>query len=121
MQLRLNKPWEELVPERVAKATGALGVYQIADSGGRVLVIGYAGGRSLFGLRGEVDAELKRRGPGHRFRLEVNMQYMTRWQELLMLHQADHGDLPPGNAEFRQRRLGRLGPWDQKATGQAKS
>ena len=112
MQLRLNKPWEELTPDAVSHATAALGVFQIADPEGRVVYIGYAGGKAPFGLRGRLGEELKRRGAGHRFRLEVNMQYLTRWQELLMLHQADHGALPPGNAEDRPRRLGRLGPWN---------
>lgn len=110
MQLRLNKPWEELTPGAVARVTATLGVFQIADAAGRVLYIGYAGGKAPFGLRGRLGEELKRRGPGHRFRLEVNMQYLTRWQELLMLHQADHSALPEGNAEDHPRRLGRLGP-----------
>lgn len=115
MQLRLNKPWEELTPDAVRRQTAALGVFQIADTSGRVVYIGYAGGKAPFGLRGRLGEVLKRRGPGYRFRLEVNMQYLTRWQELLMLHQADHGSLPEGNAEDRPRRLGRLGPWPKEA------
>ena len=27
------------------------------------------------------------------------MQYQSRWRELLMLHQAEHGTLPPENAD----------------------
>jgi hypothetical protein len=36
------------------------------------------------------------------------MQYLTRWQELLMIHEADHGVVPSGNE--RPRSLGRLHP-----------
>ena len=54
MQLRLTKPWLDFTPERVAKVSGQLGVYQLATDDGSVLYIGYAGGRSLFGLRSEL-------------------------------------------------------------------
>ena len=37
------------------------------------------------------------------------MQYRTRWFELLMVHQADHGHLPPDNAK-NPPPLGRLSP-----------
>ncbi len=36
------------------------------------------------------------------------MQYLTRHRELLMLHQADHGRIPPENDP--PPRLGRLHP-----------
>jgi hypothetical protein len=45
-----------------------------------------------------------------RFRYEVNQQYTTRYQELLMLHVADHGTLPVVNAADPPVRLGRLSP-----------
>lgn len=108
MRLRLDKPWEELTPALVEGLSGQLGVYAISDKAGETLFIGFAGGRSLFGLRGELQREMAARGPGHRFRLEVNMQYQSRWRELLMLHQADHGALPPENAANPPRKLGRL-------------
>ena len=66
---------------------------------GAVLYIGHAGGRSPFGLRSELQRELQDAAPGHQFRVEVNMQYRTRWLELLMVHEADHGSLPPDNAK----------------------
>jgi hypothetical protein len=37
------------------------------------------------------------------------MQYLTRHQELLMLHVADHGAVPDGN-RGEEVRLGRLSP-----------
>jgi hypothetical protein len=35
---------------------------------------------------------------------------MSRYDELLMVHAADYGALPPGNAADGRRRLGRLSP-----------
>ena len=70
--------------------------------------IGYAGGKSLFGLRGEIERVVEtRQGRPALFRCEVNMQYMSRYQELLMVHLADHGRLPRENDE-RPDRMGRL-------------
>ena len=50
------------------------------------------------------------RGAGCQFRVEVNQQYRSRWFELLMVHQADHGSLPPDNAKNPPPNLGRLSP-----------
>jgi len=110
MQLRLDKPWRALTPEEATRLPGQLGVYQIADAKGAVLFIGHAGARSPFGLRSELQREAKERGAGCQFRVEVNMQYRTRWFELLMVHQADHGGLPPDNAKNPPPNLGRLSP-----------
>ncbi len=109
MSIRLEKPWLPLSEEEVNALPGQLGVYEISDPAGATLFIGYAGGRSLFGLRSELSAECQRRdGANARFRYEVNMQYLTRHLELLMLHQADHGRIPPENDP--PPRLGRLHP-----------
>lgn len=108
MQLRLDKPWIDLTPEHAAALPGQLGVYQLADEAGQVVYIGFAGGKSLFGLRSAVSAHVGRAGIS-RFRCEVNMQYQTRYQELLMLHVADHGEVPALNANDRPVHLGRLG------------
>jgi hypothetical protein len=111
MAIRMEKPWTELTPEAVKKLPGQLGVYQLADAGGRVIYIGFAGGRSLFGLRSELERALRERpGSATRFRTEVNQQYTTRYQELLMLHVADHGSLPVANQANPPPRLGRLSP-----------
>jgi hypothetical protein len=111
MAIRMEKPWTELTPEAVAALPGQLGVYQLADAEGRVVYIGFAGGRSLFGLRGELERALQERPAGAaRFRIEVNQQYTTRHLELLMLHVADHGSLPVVNAADPPPRLGRLSP-----------
>ncbi len=108
MAIRLVKPWRALEADEVARLPGQLGIYEVAGPSGAVLFIGVAGGRSRFGLRGELETELARRGPGFRFRVEVNVQYHTRYRELLMLHRADHGALPPENEA--PPGLGRLRP-----------
>jgi hypothetical protein len=107
MSIRLEKPWTPLTAEAEADLPGQLGVYEIADAEGVTLFIGYAGGRSLFGLRSEVgrESECRREGSA-RFRYEVHTQYMSRYQELLMIHQAEHGRLPSENRP--PLRLGRL-------------
>lgn len=109
MGVRLEKPWRPLEAENVAQLRGELGVYQLADADGSVVRIGYAGGRTLFGLRGELEAALAKREAAQ-FRTEVTAGYISRWEELLMVHKADFGQLPPGNAADAPRRLGRLSP-----------
>jgi hypothetical protein len=106
----MNKPWLPLTLESVNRLKGQLGVYQIQDPSGQVVFIGYAGGRSQFGLRGELERELANRDPGHNFRYEVSMQYMTRYKELLMVHAADQGELPADNRKAPPHRLGRMSP-----------
>ena len=61
-------------------------------------------------LLDQAQRELKERGAGCQFRVEVNMQYRTRWLEMLMVHQHDHGSLPPDNAKNPPPALGRLSP-----------
>ena len=92
MAIRLEKPWIELTPEAVKALPGQLGVYQLADAEGRVVYIGFAGGRSLFGLRSELERALKERPAGAaRFRTRSTSNTRSRYQELLMLHVADYG------------------------------
>ncbi len=111
MSIRLEKSWRVLNETEVSRLGGELGVYQLADEQGHVIRIGYAGGRSLFGLRGELKNELARQpGAQRRFRFEITSQYMSRYEELLMIHKADHGDLPEENIADRGRRIGRIHP-----------
>ncbi len=111
MAIRMTKPWVELNATNVKALTGQLGVYQLADASDQVVLIGMAGGRSLFGLRGEVEKALKTPPAGAvKFRVEVNQQYTTRWQELLMVHVHDHGALPVVNSQDPPPKLGRLSP-----------
>ncbi len=109
MGVRMEKPWRELTAANVATLAGELGVYQLADAEGVIVRIGYAGGRTLFGLRSELEAALKG-GEAAKFRTEVTSAYLSRFEELLMVHAADHGALPAGNGAETSRRIGRLSP-----------
>lgn len=109
--LGIRGEWRPLTAEAVAKLPGSLGVYEVGDAGGNALYIGYAGGRSLFGLRSGLGDYLARHSRQEaQFRVELNMQYMSRWNELLMDHQSRHGALPPHNPEEDAFALGHLGP-----------
>ena len=110
MAIRMTKPFTPLGPETMQKLTGQLGVFQLADAEGRVVYIGFAGGRSVFGLRSEVMKAAEEVVGARSFHVEVNQQYTTRYQELLMLHFHDHGDVPAGNKGKPLPRLGRLSP-----------
>ena len=74
--------------------------------------IGFAGGRSLYGLKGEVRDLAARIPDATQVRWEVNTAYQSRFRELLWAHNADFGELPKYNVEFNHRpaRLGRLSP-----------
>jgi hypothetical protein len=85
-----------------------MGVYELGDAAGAVIFVGYAGGRSRFGLRGEIEAQAARFAAASGFRYEVTTAYLTRYQELLMAHRADFGTLPAGNGDVPG--LGRLSP-----------
>lgn len=102
----MDKPWRPF--ENLDALPGHMGVYEIGDDDGVVLFVGYAGGRSLFGLRGEIQAAVERIPGASRFRYEVTTAYLTRYQELLMAHRAHSGHLPRDNADVAG--LGRLSP-----------
>lgn len=95
----------------IAKVGGHTGVFEIRDATRKVVFIGYAGGNSRMGLRGELSTTLSTAGPGARleFRCEVNSNYLSRFQELLMVHVHDMGEPPRDNREFPGR-LGVLSP-----------
>jgi hypothetical protein len=110
MGIELSKRWRPLTAEEVAKVPGQLGIFELGNDEGRVLFIGMAGGKSPFGLRSEIERHADTpTGGATQFRYEVNMQYQTRYRELLMAHQARHGALPPGN-RLQRHNLGRLSP-----------
>ena len=109
MGIRLTKPFLALTTEEIAKVSATLGVFELADADGRVIFVGFAGGRSLFGLRG-ILMDCLSQTAASQFRYEINTAYLTRYQELLMVHIADHGGLPLENDESDKLNLGRLSP-----------
>jgi hypothetical protein len=112
MAVRMSKPWRPLNAAEADKVAGNLGVYQLANEAGEIVYIGVAGGKSLFGLRGEIQAKAGTPPEGAtQFRLEVNTSYRTRHRELLMAYMFDNeGRLPPLNPPDDGRGLGRLSP-----------
>jgi hypothetical protein len=103
----LHKPWRRWEAGRAfaREIPNSLGVYEIADEHGEIIYIGMAGGKSLFGLRGELTRQFEGRANavvaarGRQFRFEENMQYMTRFRDLLQRFNEDHSRLPPGNEQ----------------------
>ena len=104
--LRLEKPWLPSVLA-LAQVRGQMGVYQLANDAGALIYMSYAGGRSLGGLRGEITRCLAEQPAATQVRYEITTSYLSRYKELLMLYQAEHGDLPAHNPRVR---LGRLRP-----------
>lgn len=103
--------WTALTRAVVDALPGQLGVYEIADADATIIKIGYAGGLEPFGLRSALGTELDNRAAdgSFEFRLEFTHAYLTRWQELLMVYQATHGELPIECRELITP-LGRLNP-----------
>jgi hypothetical protein len=111
MPIEMTKPWRPFDRIEVGRLPGQTGVFELADSDGNVLYIGMAGGKTKFGLRGELEKELKAPGEATRYRVEVNTMYLSRHEELLMAYAAEHGTLPPWNvARGKARMKGRLSP-----------
>jgi hypothetical protein len=107
----MDKSWIPLNTENVAKLAAHLGVYQLANDGGEIVYIGMAGGRSLFGLKGELKKAAAEPPAGAtQFRYEVNMSYRTRRRELLQAYISDHGALPAANSDTDENNLGRIRP-----------
>jgi hypothetical protein len=108
--VRITGPWLPLDEAHVERLGGHMGVYELASADGEVSRIGFAGGRSVFGLRGELRSALADTADGAaRFRYEVTTSYLSRYRELLMVHVADHGSVPAGNVND-DLQLGRLSP-----------
>lgn len=105
MGIRLNKPWRART--ELARVPGQVGVFELADEAGHVCFIGVADARSLFGLRSAIEAGFTAVPAAVSFRFESTSAYHTRYRELLMVHKADHGELPQANAPMR---LGTLHP-----------
>ena len=109
MSIRLTKPWVALDAIELDDIPAQLGVFQVADADERILYIGYGGGRSRFGLRTAIASALERCPAATLVRYETTHGYLSRWEELLMIHQHEVGLLPPANDPLDAPR-GRLDP-----------
>jgi hypothetical protein len=111
MAVRMNKAWRALEPEAIAALPGHLGVFQLGDDDGNIVLIGCADARTKFGLRGELQDILAAPPPlATQFRIESTMAYRTRHLELLQVYVHDHGTLPSANTGIDITRLGVIGP-----------
>lgn len=106
MAIRLTKPWQSIA-EIEGALKGQMGVFELADKDGQVLYIGFAGGKSLFGLKGAVTEATHLSPDITQFRVEVTTAYQTRYRELLMVYIVDHGHYPTLNEPIN---LGQLSP-----------
>lgn len=110
MSIRLAKPWLDIDRLDRDDIPAQLGVFEIADADENVIFIGYGGGRRPFGLRSAIDEELDRLGTRARLvRFELTHGYLSRWEELMMVHRHDHGRPPAANDNATAPR-GRLTP-----------
>lgn len=78
----IRHPWAPLTATAVRQCPVSVGVYELADETGRPIEFGYAGGRTLFGLRGELRGVLSSASAPLLFRYEVNAQYLDRYHDL---------------------------------------
>lgn len=102
--LQIRSAWLPLEEMEIQRLEPATGVYELRVDG-EIRRIGYAGARSHFGLRGELGS-LVGEVLGAEFRAEVTSAYLTRWHELLGVHLANHGSVPPGNQDAREQPVG---------------
>lgn len=111
MAVRLSKTWTPFDSAHVQAITGHLGVYQLGNAHGDIVYIGVAGGRSRFGLKGELASKLADNiADVTCFRIEINMSYRTRHLELLQAFVHDYDRLPIANTDINIASLGRLRP-----------
>lgn len=105
MSLAIGNAWRPV--SGVAELPGHMGVFELADAQGAVLYVGFAGGRSRFGLRSAIADALQDCAGALQFRFEVNTAYLTRYQELVMVHRAAgrDPDIPQTHITF-----GKLSP-----------
>ena len=109
MPIRLDKAWVPLNKENLRLIKGQMGVYELGSEADGVTFIGCADARSLFGLKGELQAHLDK-GLNTCFRIEITSAYQTRYRELLMVFYADHQHYPRDNIAAELPRLGKLSP-----------
>ena len=100
--------WVQLDDETAASLNagyGHMGVFELADKNALPLLIGYAGGRSVGGLSREIRKAYQRVPEAALVRWEITTSYLSRYQERLMRHVAQHGKPPIHNPDAPKGQL----------------
>ncbi|RJO75112.1 hypothetical protein D5S18_17210 [Nocardia panacis] len=107
MSIFMTKEWTPLTIEAVARVPASVGVYQISDEHG-IIVIDFAGGGSLFGMRGRLEEWIDTQ-PGLTFRYERTNAYLSRFRELVQVFTNEFGR-PPQNLAGTAAPTGHIRP-----------
>ncbi len=92
MSVFMTKVWTPLTAEHVKAVPGCVGVFEVADENG-IVVIDYAGGHTTFGLRGALTQCLDQR-LGQSFRYERTNAYLSRYREVVQVFTNESGASP---------------------------
>ena len=104
----MDARWIQLDDETAASLNaghGHMGVFELADKNEHPLFIGYAGGRSVGGLSREIRKAYQRVPEAALVRWEITTSYLSRYQERLMRHVAQHGKPPIHNPDAPKGQL----------------
>ncbi|MBI2887957.1 MAG: hypothetical protein HYY02_12205 [Chloroflexi bacterium] len=112
----IRMPWAEFDPANPRALSGSNGAYELEDAEGRVVYIGYAGGKDLFGLRGKIIRHFSDQEPNpairgrvRRFHYEITSMWLSRWVELLGRYRENNGGrLPEGNVAAPEEHIPKL-------------
>ncbi len=107
MSVSMTKAWTPLTAENVNTLPGCVGVFEVADDNG-VVVIDYAGGQAPFGLRGALRQCLDQR-LGLSFRYERTQAYISRYREVVQVFTNEFG-APPQNLRGVDAPTGHIRP-----------
>ncbi|MGF6889370.1 hypothetical protein ABIA39_008837 [Nocardia sp. GAS34] len=105
MSIAMTKAWTPLTAENIAGVPASVGVFEVSD-GSDIIAIDFAGGKSLFGLRGALKEWLEKR-PELSFRYERTNAYLSRYRELVQVFTNEFGG-PPGNLAGADAPTGRI-------------
>ncbi|WP_327152014.1 DUF7508 domain-containing protein [Nocardia sp. NBC_01329] len=103
----MSKAWTPLTGENLAEVPASVGVFEVSD-GNETIAIDFAGGRSLFGLRGSLEEWLGKQA-GLSFRYERTNAYLSRYRELVQVFTNEFGS-PPRNLVGTDAPTGRIRP-----------
>ncbi|MGC0417715.1 DUF7508 domain-containing protein [Embleya sp. AB8] len=107
MSVSMTKAWIPLTAEHVNAVPGCVGVFEVADENG-IVVIDYAGGHTSFGLRGALIQCLDQ-GLGRSFRYERTNAYISRYREVAQVFTNEFGT-PPRNLRGADAPTGHVRP-----------